>query len=135
MTLITGHQQLAEALRFYGMGEPADGVERTSVAAVIERVTETEAICDVMNLSVPPAVAGGVPKKRCLFLRSQVIVLHYNLQAAIVRIPRAFLPAFCLWKYELTGKLLEGFERRVATNLALPHRQPAKVEKFGSVRI
>lgn len=129
--LTTDPTQLAEALRFYGMGEFADRVERVSIAAVVDRVTESMVICDVMSPNLT-----GEPVKRCEFERSCVIVSHYNASAAIVRIPKAYLPAFCLWKYELTGKLLATFEARVAIHnapyLSTSDRKP---ERVGSVRI
>lgn len=129
--LRTPHSRLSEALAFYGMGELADAVTRVSVAAVIDRVTDDAVICDVMSPSLT-----GEPMKRCEFVRSQVIVNLYNANAAVVLIPKAYLPAFCLWKYELTGKLLATFEARVARHNA-PYLKStsAKPERIGNVRI
>jgi len=74
--------------------------------------------------------------KRCEFVRSQVIVNLYNANAAVVLIPKAYLPAFCLWKYELTGLPLAAFERRVAVhNSPYLKQTAAKSERIGSVRI
>jgi hypothetical protein len=146
--LITDHSQLSEALAFYGMGELAAAVaepEYVKVAAIVERVTQDGVLCRVLatehtecteifsekRLSDLCALSG----KSCEFQRSLVTLYFYTLERAVVRIPKAFLPAFCLWKYELTGKLLEQLETRVATNNALPPPRPARTETIGNVRI
>jgi hypothetical protein len=135
------NQMRSDALAFYGLGE-GDVTEFVKVAAVVERVTQDSVLCTVLDWSGErPAhqissIAGGTPTvKRCEFRRDLVTLYFYSLERAVVRIPKAFLPAFCLWKYELTGKTLAELEQRVAANLALPSSRPAVVEKIGAIRI
>lgn len=143
--LHTPHSRLSEALAFYGMGEMAEAVvERVAVVGVVESLTETAVI--VLVSGEQGAVSskngsqitarGSLPQKRCEFLRSEVTVQYFSAERACIRIPKAYLPAFCLWRYELTGHQLAEVERLVACHNA-PYLKTsvAKPEKIGNLRI
>jgi hypothetical protein len=126
------NQMRAEALRFYGMGEAAERVERVAVAAVVVSLTMTVVTVDVIN----PRASDPEKFKRCEFLRSEAIVQMYNANSGLIRLPKAYLPAFCLWKFELKGRLLGVYEEHVARHNA-PYLKStsAKTEKIGNMRI
>lgn len=123
------NQMRGEALRFYHMGEPDGPMERVSIVAAIDAVTVDTVYASVLSPE-------SLERKHCEFMRSEVIVQFYNAENAVVRIPKAYLPAFCLWKYELKGAVLELYEKRVAEhNAPLLRRSEHKPERVGSVRI
>lgn len=131
MTLITDSFTLADALAFYGMGGLADATERVAVEAYVEKLTADTVICEVLC----PAI-DLQPNKQCEFLRSEVVVQYFSATRAMIRIPKAYLPAFCLWRYELTGRQLETVEALVARhNAPYLKSSPAKSERVGNIRI
>lgn len=132
MTLITHQHTLDEALRFYGMGELADAVvERVPVEAYIVRLTAATVECLVLSPEIDPE-----PNKACEFLRSEVVVQYFSAERAMVKIPKAYLPAFCLWRYRLDGHQLEEVERRVARHNAPYLKTSSAVpERVGNIRI
>lgn len=124
--------RLAEALQFYGMGELAGAVERVAIEVLVAGLTASTVECLVVGHE-PDQI--GRPKI-CEFLRSEVTVQYFTAERAVVLIPKAYVPAFALWRHELKGSRLADLERRVARHNA-PYLKStsAKTEKIGNVRI
>lgn len=127
----THRSPLEEALRFYGLGDTGPH-ETVQIAAVIDSVSETSVVCDMMAVTQK-----GEPVKRCEFQRSEVTVEYYNASSALVSIPKSYLPVFELQHYVLTGRVLERFQELVRRHNApyLPVTRVSRVEKVGSIRI
>lgn len=128
---LSGENALAEALAFYGMGELAEPVERVVIEAYVTRLTASTVECLALSPEIDPE-----PNKACEFLRSEVAVQYFSAERAMISIPKAYLPAFCLWRYRLTGQHLAEVKSLVARHNA-PYLKstPAKPERIGNVRI
>lgn len=125
------HSPLEDALRHFGLGDRGPQ-ETVQIAAVIDSVSETSVVCDMMAVTQK-----GEPVKRCEFLRSDVTVEYYNASSALVSIPKSYLPVFNLEHYVLTGRVLERFQELVRRHNAryLKVSRVSRVEKVGSIRI
>lgn len=130
--LITNPNQLAEALAFYNMGEAAEPVERVAIEVLVAGLTAQTVECLVVGHE-PDQI--GRPKI-CEFLRSEVTVQYFTAERAVVLIPKAYVPAFALWRHQLTGDRLADLSARVARHNA-PYLKStsARTEKIGNVRI
>lgn len=127
------NQMRAEALAFYGMGESGEPVERVAIEVLVAGLTASTVECLVVGHE-PDQI--GRPKI-CEFLRSEVTVQYFTAERAVVLIPKAYLPAFALWRHELKPARLADLAARVAVHNAplLRSGSSRKPEKIGNIRI
>lgn len=120
------------ALEHFGLGPIAGEQETVYVAAVIDRLTETSVVLDVISPSLY-----GSPVKRCEFIRTLISAEFYEPMAALVQIPKTFLPIFVLWDFVLPEQFINRYRDRIAMHNApyLPPDSGRRSERIGSVRI